>query len=466
MAIERGLLAVGSRFPSIRTLQARHDISPSTAIQVCRRLESEGYLEARARSGNFVRKPKLKIYSALTEPKANTPLDPAQFVGINSQITELIAKGRQAPVSVNLSRADCAPALYPGKELQGIMARVVRTKPNILISMPPNSGNSELRENLSKRAIANGIVVEPENIVVTQGCIEALNLALRAVTQSGGIVAIESPTYYGLLQILESLGLKALEIPTSPRTGISLEALEHALKSIEPISAVVVIPNLQNPLGSSMPEENKFKLVELCEKFNVPLIEDDTYSMLENYGVAPRALKSWDKSGNVIHCASLHKVIAPGLRLGWITAGKWHKRVEMLKYVQSQNNEDLPQQVASKFIESSDFERYLKRLRQTLSNQRAEVAACILNHFPEGTKVNEPNGGLFLWVELPNSIDSRELFEACLAEKILIAPGTMFANSNHFKNFLRMNCGWPFNPEIERAIKRIGDICKQMELAN
>ena len=188
--------------------------------------------------------------------------------------------------------------------------------------------------------------------------------------------------------------------------------------------------------------------------------------MLENYGVAPRALKSWDKSGNVIHCASLHKVMAPGLRLGWITAGKWHKRVEMLKYVQSQNNEDLPQQVASKFIESSDFERYLKRLRQTLSNQRAEVTACILSHFPEDTKVNEPNGGLFLWVELPNSIDSRELFEACLAEKILIAPGTMFANSNRFKNFLRMNCGWPFSPEIERAIKRIGDICKQMELAN
>ncbi len=350
--------------------------------------------------------------------------------------------------------------------MQRIMSRVVRTKPNILIKMPPNSGNHDLRKTLSHRAVANGIVVSPEEIVITQGCIEALNLALRAVTQPSGVVAIESPTYYGLLQILESLNLKALEIPTSPKTGISLEALKIALESKEAVSAVVVIPNLQNPLGSSMPEANKSNLVALCEKYDVPLIEDDTYSMLENFGATPRALKSWDKSGNVIHCASLHKVIAPGLRLGWITAGKWHKRIEMLKYVQSQNNEDLPQQVANKFIESPDFERYLKRLRLALSNQRAEVAECILDHFPNGTKVNEPNGGLFLWVELPSNIDSKELFEVCLSEQILIAPGTMFANSNRFKNFVRMNCGWPFSPEIERTFKRIGDICKQMQLAN
>jgi DNA-binding transcriptional MocR family regulator len=432
---------------------------------VCRLLETEGYLEAVPRSGNYVRKPKQKNNCALTEPKTNAPLDPAQFVGINAQITELIVKGRQLPIKVNLSRADCAPSIYPGKELQSIMSKVVRTKPNILINMPPNSGNLELRKNLSHRAVANGILIDPEDIVVTQGCIEALNLALRAVTQPTGVVAIEAPTYYGLLQILESLHLKALEIPTSPKTGISLEALETALQSNESISALVVIPNLQNPLGSSMPEENKSKLVALCEKFNIPLIEDDTYSMLENFGTAPRALKSWDKSGNVIHCASLHKVMAPGLRLGWITAGKWHKRVEMLKYVQSQNNEDLPQQVASKFIESPDFERYLKRLRLALSNQRAEVTACILDHFPEGTKVNEPNGGLFLWVELPNNIDSIELFEVCLAEQILIAPGAMFANSNQFKNFVRINCGWPFSSEIERTLKRIGALCKQMQLA-
>ncbi len=456
-------LAIGSRFPSIRSLSARHQISLNTAVQICRLLESEGYLEAREKSGNFVRKPKPKSRSPRTEPKVNVPLDPAQFVGINSQITELIAKGRQLPIRVNLSRADCAPELYPGKELQTIMSRLVRTKPNILIKLQPNCGNSELRENLAKRALATGIVVNSADIVVTQGCTEALNLALRAVSQPGGIIAIESPTYYGLLQILESIGLKALEIPTSPKTGISLEALESAFQSSKKVAAVVVIPNLQNPLGSSMPEENKSQLVQLCERYDVPLVEDDTYSILENFGTTPKTLKSWDKKGNVIHCASLNKVMAPGLRLGWITAGKWHKRVEMLKYVQSQNNEDLPQQIASKFIESKDFERYLKRLRQALSTQRAKVAACVLSHFPEGTKVNEPNGGLFLWVELPNSIDSGDLFEYCLAKKILIAPGAMFANSNRFKNFLRINCGSPFNSEIESALKRIGEICKQIQ---
>jgi len=457
-AIEFGSIPIRSRFPSIRVLMSRHDISATTAIRICRLLEAEGYLEARPRSGNFVRKPEL-ISSFISGPAIVRPLDPAQFVGINSQITQFIAMGRQHLIKVDLSRAHCAPFLYPGKELQKIMGKLVRTKPNILINMPPNSGNFELRKNLAHRAIANGIIVGPENIVITQGCIEALNLALRAVTQPGGVVAIESPTYYGLLQILESLGLKALEIPTCPSTGISIKSLELALQSFEKISAVVVIPNLHNPLGSSMPDGNKLELVKLCENHGVPLIEDDTYSMLENFGITPKALKYWDKTGNVIHCASLHKVIAPGLRLGWITAGKWQKRVEMLKYVQSQNNDDLPQMVASNFIQSATFERYLRRLRYSLSDQRAEMSAALLNYLPQGTKINNPSGGLFLWVELPNNIDSKQLFELCITEKILIAPGTMFANSNLFKNFIRINCGWPLNVEIEKALKKMSEFC-------
>ncbi|HJV92150.1 MAG TPA: PLP-dependent aminotransferase family protein, partial [Azonexus sp.] len=317
------------------------------------------------------------------------------------------------------------------------------------------------RNVLAKRAMANGMVLAPEEILVTQGCIEALNLALRAVTQPGDIVAVESPTFYGLLQVLEALGLRALEIPTSPQTGISIEALQLAVQSKDPIKALVVVPHLQNPLGSIMPDSHKARLVEFCTRHQIPLIEDDTYSALTNQDAPLKALKAWDRDGNVIHCASLHKVLAPGLRLGWMNAGRWQSRVEMLKYVQSRNNEELAQLAAADFMASGAFERHLRRLRTCLKNQRARTAQMIVTHFPDGTRLTDPDGGLALWVALPEGLSSRQLFDAALSEGIFIAPGLMFSNSQRFDGYIRLNCGAPITPEIEAALKRLGQLCSQ-----
>ena len=458
-AIESGTLATGDRFPSMRTLMSRHEISLSTALQICRQLENDGWLEARPRSGNFVRQPRRTSPRPLSEPLPGQPLDPAQYVGINARVSEFIARGRQAEVKANLSGARCAPSLYPGEALKNAATRALRHDPDLMVKVSPHNGNPEFRNVLARRAMANGMLIAAEDIVVTQGCIEALNLALRAVTQPGDIVAVESPTFYGLLQILESLGLRALEIPTSPQTGISLEALELATQTHEPIAALVVVPHLQNPLGSIMPDAHQARLVEFCANHGIPLIEDDTYSALADGDTPLKALKSWDKTGNVIHCASLHKVLAPGLRLGWMSAGRWQSRVEMLKHVQSRNNEELSQQAASHFMGSGAYDRHLRRLRAALSNQREQTAAAIVNHFPGGTRLNHPNGGLSLWVELPGQLSSALLFDAALAEGILIAPGVMFSNSNRFAHFIRLNCGWPYSPEIEQAVKRLGQLC-------
>ncbi|HEX6735960.1 MAG TPA: PLP-dependent aminotransferase family protein [Azonexus sp.] len=457
-AIETGTLAPGDRFPSVRALVERHGVSLSTALQLCRQLESDGWLEARPRSGNFVRRPKPLAARPLAEPSADQPLDPAQYIGIHSQVSEIIARGQHSPVRVNFSGARCAPEHYPGEALKNAAVRALRRQPQVLVEVPSYRGDAAFRTVLARRAMAAGMVLGADDILVTQGCIEALNLALRAVTRPGDIVAVESPTFYGLLQVLETLGLRALEIPTSPQTGISLEACELALRGNEVIKALVVVPHLQNPLGSIMPDAHQQRLVELCAVHGVPLIEDDTYSALVDDEMPRRALKSWDTTGNVMHCSTLHKILAPGLRLGWISAGRWQARVEMLKYAQNRHNEALPQMAAADFLASSAFDRHLRRLRDTLRGQRERTAATLAACFPAGTALNQPHGGLSLWVELPGRLSSRALFEAALAEGILIAPGLMFSNSSRCDHFIRIGCGLPYTPVVDSALRRLGEL--------
>jgi DNA-binding transcriptional MocR family regulator len=461
-AIEAGTLTQGERFPSVRMLMRRHEVSLSTALQVCRQLESDGWLEARPRSGNFVRWPRRPALPRVAEPASDLAPDPAQFVGINARVSEFIARGRQAKVRVNFSSARSSPSLYPGEALRNAATRALRRHPELLVTPSSNNGHPVFRSVLARRAMANGILLAPDDILVTQGCIEALNLALRAVCQPGDIVAVESPTFYGLLQVLEALGLRVLEIPTSPQTGISLDALDLAVRGAEPIKAMVVVPHFQNPLGAVMPDSHKAALVAFCSRHGIALIEDDTYSALSNDDAPLKALKAWDRDGNVIHCASLHKILAPGLRLGWMAAGRWQSRVAMLKYVQSRNNEDLAQLAAADFMASSAFDRHLRRLRGCLKAQRARTAELIVRHFPEGTRLTQPDGGLALWVALAEGLSSRRLFDAALAEGIYIAPGLMFSNLPRFEGYVRLNCGAPVSADIEAALIRLGQLCHQL----
>lgn len=456
-AIRAGSLAPGDRMPSVRALMRLHAVSLSTALQLCRQLESDGWLEARPRSGYFVRRPR-RAAAPVAEPPAGRAPDPAQYVGIHARVSGVIALGRQHPVHTNFSGARCAPELYPAEALRNASIRALRRHPDLLVGAASAQGNAAFRAVLAKRAMDGGMVLSPDEVLVTQGCIEALNLALRAVAGPGDTIAVESPSFYGLLQVLESLGMRALEIPTSPQNGISLEALELAVQAYDNIKALVVVPHLQNPLGSIMPEAAKERLVALCAAHGIPLIEDDTYGALADAGTPLRALKSWDRDGNVIHCASLHKILAPGLRLGWISAGRWQSRVAMLKYAQTRSNEELGQIAAAEFMASSAYDRHLRRLRAALRVQRERTAETIATCFPAGTRLNEPAGGIALWVELPQRLSSKRVFDAALREGILVAPGLMFSNSGRFDHFLRISCGWPYSDAIDAALRRLGGI--------
>lgn len=340
-AIRSGVLTAGQRMPSIRALTRLHQVSLSTASLACHTLEDEGLLEARPRSCYFVRHKRRADIQPLSEPEPGRPLDAAQYIGIHDRVSDYVAKCDSHPLVANLAAAYGSPEMYPSEALKNAATRALRQHPQLLVSAVDSPRDSPLRAVLPRRALEAGMQLSASDVVVTHGCIEALNIALRAVAQPGDTVAVESPTYYGLLPVLESLGLRALEIPTSPKLGISVGALEMAFQTYDNIRAVVVMPNFPNPLGSVMADEDKARLVRLCERHQVALIEDDTYGALSHDDVPLRAAKSWDSTGSVIYYASLRKTLAPGLRLGWMTGGRWQARIQMLKYAQSRTNEAL-----------------------------------------------------------------------------------------------------------------------------
>lgn len=451
-AIEAGTLAPGDRMPSVRTLMERHQVSLSTALQMCRHLEARGMLEARPRSGYFVRTSARASLVPVDEPRPWVP-DLKQYVGINQRVSSILARGLQASVNVNFAVAHGSPSLYPVNELRQATLRALRDNPLLYGTPPPGGGDARFRSVIARRALEARMNINPDEIVVTHGCIEAINLALRAVASVGDVVAVESPTYYALLQTLESMGMRALEIPTSPQTGISLEALQLASETYDNIKAIIVVPHFQNPLGSVMPDSHKAQLVKWAASRGIAIIEDDTYSALGDDGNMPAAIRSWDTSGNVIHCASLHKTMAPGMRLGWIAGGKWQGRVEMLKYAQTRPNEVLAQIAMAEFMDSPRYDRHLRRLRAQLREHRAAMAEAIATHFPAGTRLTLPAGGLSLWVEMPGGVSSERLFDAALAKGIRVAPGSLFSNSSRYDHFLRINGGQPFTRDVEKSVR-------------
>ena len=309
--IRAGTLRAGDRVPSVRRASEQHDVSVTTAVQAYLLLEDRGLIEARPKSGFFVRS---QLRHRMSEPETTRPSHTATAVGVASLQSRLFDVARMPDV-VPFGAAYPGPDTLPVQKLSRMMAAVARRHPErgINYDMPP--GAEPLRRQLARRSLDWGAQLTPDDFITACGGTEALALCLRAVTKPGDVVAIESPTYFGVLQIIEQLGLKALEIPMHPRDGMNLDALEQALRTRR-IAACLAVPNFNNPLGSLMPDENKKRLVEILTKRDVPLIEDDINGELSHDGRRPRVVQSFDKEGRVMLLGSFSKTLAPGYRRG------------------------------------------------------------------------------------------------------------------------------------------------------
>ena len=449
--IASGILRAGERLPSVRRLAQEQRVSISTAVQAFRQLEMRGLVEARPQSGFFVR--------ARPEPLAatggrNTPDEPVA-VDLNQRLMRVLQASMKpgvAPLGVALP----ASSLLPVAALNRRYANVARRFPNLLAGGNYIDMNDpQLVRQIVRRSLAWGGPLDSKEIVITNSCTEALCLCLRTVTRPGDTVAVESPAYYLMLQLLESLGLKALEIPTEPLTGMSVAALDLATRDGK-VAAVLLVPNASNPLGSVMPDESKRKLAELMAARNIPVIEDDIHGDLCYDARRPWPIKAFDTTGNVMLCASLSKCLSPALRIGFAAAGKFHAAVTLQRTLSSGGTNPITQRVLAEVFESGAYERQVRGLKRHFQNQVEQMMAAVTRYFPAGTRMARPMGGFVLWVELPGKIDTAALFPRAIAEGIAFTPGDLFSASGQYRNCLRLNCGNPWSDAIEAAVKRLG----------
>jgi DNA-binding transcriptional MocR family regulator len=362
---------------------------------------------------------------------------------------------------VPLGAACPGPALLPYHRLNRITRAITQKDPlhSSYYQFPP--GSELLRRQIARRSLDFGCSFSAENILVTCGAMEALNLCLRAVAKPGDIIAIESPTYFGVLLAIESFGMRALEIPTHPRTGMNLNVLESSVKKHQ-VKACIVMTNCHNPLGYILGDERKKELVELLAKHHIPLIEDDLCGDLTFDLQRPKVAKAFDRNGMVLLCSSFSKVLASGFRVGWVEAGRFRDEVERLKFLSTIATPSLPQLVVANFLESGGFDRYLRRLRLAMRGQVEAMSQAIAKYFPSGTRLTRPAGGYLLWVELPKTVNALKLSRQALAANITIIPGGIFSASGHFKSHIRISCGYPWSDEIDRALLTIGKLCEKL----
>jgi DNA-binding transcriptional MocR family regulator len=455
--IRLGTFRPGERIPSVRQLSRQRKISITTVLQAYMELENLGLIETRPQSGYYVRE---KLPQILPEPEMSTPQQDPTLVSVR-ELVMMVLKDSTNPDLIQLGAAIPNTELVMPMKLNRIMASLPRQveKHYNTYAIPP--GNEELRIQIAQRAVGIGCNLTHTDIVTTSGCLEAFTLSLRAVCNPGDTVAIESPMYFGVLQVLESLNLRALEIPTHPRDGISISALRFAIEH-NSIQACMVLSNFNNPLGSCIPDENKQALVELLANHEIPLIEGDVCGEIYFTGVRPSVCKAYDRKGLVLLCSSFSKDLVPGYRVGWVVPGRFKSTVEWLKYTTNVATATLPQVAIAKFLESGGYDHHLRSIRRLYASFVSQLSHAVVRYFPDGTRVTRPNGGIVLWVQLPEYADSLELYKQALQANITLAPGYIFSATHQYKNFIRLNAAW-WSYEADGAMRRLGELVEQQQ---
>ena len=450
-AIRRGTLLPGSRLPSVRRSAETHQVSINTVVAAYRRLEDRGLIEARPQSGFYVCNALPVLESRVEEfsPAAEPSNDVLALI-------DTVFAAQLNPAYTNISLA-CPQTtdFYPGGKLGRIMSSLLRRQPQLIgqYALPP--GSLHLRQQIARRSMALGMMLEPTDITLTHGCMEALQLALRVTTKPGDSVGLETPTYFYLLPLLASLGLKAVEIPTDPQDGLSLDALELLLNE-KRLHAVIAMPTAQNPMGFTMPLAAKKRLAKLMNDHQVPLIEDGLYAEIQFGPTLSPAVKSFDTHGWVLFCTSFTKTLAPDFRIGWMAGGRFAEKLRHLKAVSSMSESALLSETLAVFLESGGFDHHLRTLRRRYAAQVDEAKSLIVRYFPQGTRATQPKGGFVFWVDLPPAVDTVMLFEQLLEEKICMTPGTLYSPSGRYRNALRLSCCYPFNARYTEALARVG----------
>ncbi len=451
------ILRIGDKLPSVRVLSEEYGISMGTAFQAYYHLEGRGLIESRPKSGYYVRFNHRRFPEM---PDTTQPEVLSHEVSVNDMIktiyTDIVAKD-----VVNFALAVPDASLLPAAKLNKSVVYALRNTKDHCLNYENTQGNVELRQQIAKLAFNWGGKVNPDEVIVTSGCLEAIMMCLKAVTKYGDTVAVESPTYFGINQAIESLGMKVVEIASDPVSGIDLVYLQKAIKKSK-IKACVFVPSFNNPFGSCMPDENKKKLVEIINAHNIPLIEDDIYGELYFGKSRPRTCKYYDTKGLVMYCSSLSKSLTPGYRIGWTIPGKFFEQVKQIKRIQNISSPTLTQAAMAHFLKHGRYEYHLKTLRTALHTQSLRYVQAIIKYFPADTKVSRPHGGFILWLELNKKVNAFKLRTEAMKHCISIVPGKLFSASTNYSSCIRICFGKPWSKETDEALMVLGKLIKGM----
>ena len=455
--IQSRSLRAGDRMPSVRQFSSQQRVSVPTALQAYVTLEMRGLIEAKPKSGFYVR---ARLVELTPEPMKSTVAPRISEFKHSDPMESLLADHANSKL-VPFGAALPSARLLPGLKLARSMAAIARRLGPNCVDYDVAPGSETFRRELARRSLDWGCALKAEDFMVAVGATEAVSLALRATCKPGDTVVVESPTYFGFASMLRELRLRALPVPVHSSDGIDLDLLERTLRKVR-VSACLLVPNVHNPIGFVMPDERKRSVVELCAGRGVPIIEDDTYADLQHEGRRPRCLKAFDPGDAVILCGSYSKKLAPGFRAGYIAAGKWHRRAMALKQASTLSSPLLPTLAVAEFLKNGGYDRYLRSVRESYRCQVTRMQEAIVESFPAGVCLSRPKGGYLLWCELPGRVDAMELYKQAREAGISIAPGPLFSPAGDFQNFIRINCGYPWNPRIERAVGVLGQLAKKL----
>ncbi|MGB7392236.1 PLP-dependent aminotransferase family protein [Marinomonas sp.] len=452
--IIEGTFLPNARIPSLRKSSKQFNVSIATVMQAFSLLEDRGLIKARPQKGYFVQS---------NQPTAETAhIAPKKYDGhmhlLLNQLLHASQDKNIAPFGAAIPHSDFLPL----KQLQRSVVRLMRAEPEICSTYEFTPGSLDLRRQIAIRMLDTGCRLQTDDITITLGCQNAIMLALQATTQPGDTIAIESPAYHGVLQAIEVLHLKAIEIPCSETLGINLQQLEHAAQQWK-IKACIVTPNNQNPTGATLSRQARADLLRIVNQYDIALIEDDVYGELGYQDKRENALKANDTAGRVIYCSSFSKSIAPGFRVGWIVGGRYQDKIEHYAYVQSLAIPTVTQIAIAHFLEHGAYDRHLRKTRQIYQTNLIRCQNLVLEAFPKGTKVSQPTGGFLLWVTLPDTVDAMQLYQEALAQKIGLLPGLAFSLSNQFAHHLRLNYAVLWDEKNLQALLELGSLVHSLE---
>ena len=449
--IDSGALLPGDRLPSLRKMSQAAGVSIPTVRQAYIELERQRRVESRPQSGFYVRH---MAANDIVRPTPSFEGDPAPLVC--RTLMERVYNGINDPQLVPLGIANPTMAKPAAKGLHRAMKRVMARAEDRSIGYAPTLGEPSLRRQIAYHYFdTTGVQVDPERIGITNGGQEALLLALRSVASEGDVIAVETPTYHGLLELIDSLGMLAIEVETCPEEGLVIAELERTLQTHD-VKACMISTTLSNPLGVTMPEKDRRRLVDVLERYDTILIEDDVYGDLRFDGVRPVPAQFLGGRARIITCGSFSKTAAPGYRIGWVVTDHYIDKIERLKRSFSCSSGLLQQLTLADFLATGDYGRHLKALRPVLKQNAERMAALVAEYFPEETRISKPVGGAVLWLELFAGVDAETLFDEAINAGISITPGHIFSPCSCYTNFVRLSYGHPWTERTEDAMRWLG----------